>query len=474
LNPTKPDIIPVIDRTTEFESGGNGYGRGTGANAFEPRHLVWLRLLWGERRFLGRVILYGLIFSTVVAFVLPVRYASTVKLMPPDQQSSSGLAMTAMMAAKNSLGSMGGLGESLSGAAGDLLGLKNSTSLFTDMLGSRTVEDRLIDRFDLRKEYRDRYYQDARKDLAKHTDVVVDRKSDTLAITVTDRDPRRAQQMAQAYVDELNGLLSEVSTSSARRERIFIEQRLQTVKQDLSRIDKEFSEYESNNTVLDMPYQAKAMVEAAAQLQGELIAAQSQLDSLEQIYTPNNVRVRSVQARVNELKSQLRKMGGTADTENPAAGPDSTATDLYPSIKQLPLVGVHWLDLYRESKVQETVYELLTQQWELAKVQEAKEIPTAKVMDPANVPEKISFPPRLLLVSLGTLLAFLLAGVGIVGGAAWREVDSNSPEKQFITEICVHLRARMQMARENGDGALDVVHCFWRGEKNEISGKSSQ
>jgi capsule polysaccharide export protein KpsE/RkpR len=474
LNPPKPDTVPLIERTSEFEPDVNGYERATDAHAFEPKHLVWLRLLWSERRLLGRVVLYGLIFSTVVAYVLPVRYASTVKLMPPDQQSSSGLAMTAMMAAKNSLGSMGGLGEGLANAAGDLLGLKNSTSLFTDMLGSRTVRDRIINQFDLRKEYRDRYYQDARKDLAKHTDIEVDRKSDTLAITVTDHDAQRAQQMAQAYVEELNRLLSEVSTSSARRERIFIEQRLQTVKQDLDRISKEFSEYESSNTVLDMPYQAKAMVEAAARLQGELIAAQSQLDSLEQIYTPNNVRVRSLKARVDELKGQLKKMSGSASVVNGGPDQESNATDLYPPIKQLPLVGVRWLDLYRESKVQETVYELLTQQYELAKIQEAKEIPTVRVMDAANVPEKISFPPRLLLVCVGTLLGFLLAGTGVVAAAKWREVDPNSPEKQFLTEIWVHLRARMQMARENGRSPIGVARCFLRGEESGLSGKSEQ
>jgi capsule polysaccharide export protein KpsE/RkpR len=431
--------MPIIERPVPLEPGIGDYGEITGAG-LEPKHIVWLRLLWGERRFLGRVTFFGMLLSTLIALVLPPRYESTVRLMPPDEQSGSGLAMAAIMAAKNNLGSMGGLGGSLAGAAGDLLGLKNSTALFTDMLGSRTVEDRMIQRFDLRKEYGNRYWEDARKHLAKQTDIVVDRKSDVMSITVTDRDPRRAQQMAQAYVEELNGLVSEVSTSAARRERIFIEQRLQTVKQDLDHISKEFSEYESKNTVLDMPYQAKAMVEAAAQLQGQLIAAQSELEALEQIYTPNNVRVRSVKARVDELKNQLSKMSGSAGTVDSSAGQDLGTGELYPPIRELPLLGVRWLDLYRESRVQETVYELLTQQYELAKVQEAKEIPTVKVLDSASLAERRSFPKRTLIVLLGTFFAMTLGIVVVLGSARWKEIDSNSPEKRFLMEGWTDLR----------------------------------
>jgi capsule polysaccharide export protein KpsE/RkpR len=438
LNPPKQSTVPVIDRGAEFEPDVSGYAEVAGNPDFEPRHIVALRLLWSERRFLGRVTVYGIILAILVVLILPSRYKSVVRLMPPENQSGSGVAMAAMMTAKDSLGSMGGLGPSLAGAAGDLLGLKNSSALFSDMLQGRTIQDRMIQRFDLRKEYGDRYWDDARKHLAKHTEVDTDRKSDVMTISVEDRDPRRAQQLSQAYVEELDRLLAEVSTSAARRQRIFIEGRLETVKQSLDRTAKEFSEYSSKNTVLDMPYQAKAMVEAAAQLQGQLIIAQSELDAVEQTYTPSNVRVRSLKARVDELKSQLSKLGGSSGVE---AG--STSGDLYPSIRQLPLVGVRWLDLYREAKIQETVYELLTQQYELAKIQEAKEIPTIKVLDPADVPEKRSFPPRIAILMIGTLFAFSLGVIFVLGSAKWQQIDPNSPDKQFATEIWVQLRQKL-------------------------------
>lgn len=389
----------------------------------------WLWVLWERRGFLARVAVWSLILSTIVAFVIPKRYESTTRLMPPDAQSGSGMAMMAALAGK------GGLG--LSSMAGDLLGLKSSGALFIDILRSRTVEDRIINRFDLRKVYYDRYWEDARKDLTRYTEVSEDRKSGVITITVTDRDPGRAALIAQGYVDELDRLVAEVSTSSARRERIFIEQRLQSVRQDLDNASRRFSEYASQNTAIDITAQAKATVEAASRLEGELIAARSQLQGLEQIYSKDSVRVRSLQATVNELGSQLHRIGGDASDPSPnqnAAGGKSAAQE-FPSIRQLPLLGVKWADLYRETKVQETVYELLTQQYELAKIQEAKEIPTVKVLDAAYVPEKKSFPPRLLLMISGMLLAVCAGAVWILGRSVWQQIDSSDPRKQLGQEL---------------------------------------
>ena len=464
MNPPRQTDFPAIAQPPELEPEANGYSSLTETAPLDPIYIVWLRLLWGEARFLGRVMAYGAILAALIALILPKRYKSTTRLMPPDNQSGMGLGsmgMSALMAAKGNLSSMGGLGGTLAGAASDLLGLKNSTALFTDMLGGRTIEDRMVQRFDLRKEYGSRYWESARKQLAGHTDIEVDRKSDVLTITVEDRDPQRAQQMALAYVEELDRLLAEVSTSSARRERIFIEQRLQTVKQDLERASKQFSEYASKNTVLDMPYQVKAMVEAAAQLQGQLIVAQSQLEGLEQIYTPNNVRVRSLKARVDELKDQLSRMSGKSTPGATAPGTDSSASDLYPPIRQLPLVGVEWADLYREARIEDTVFELLTQQYELAKIEEAKEIPTVKILDRANVPERKSFPPRTGIVILGTLFSFVLGVLFVLGSAHWREIDPHSPGKQFAEQVWLELRERFA---SNGSKPWKVVSRVWKGQ----------
>ena len=232
----------------------------------------------------------------------------------------------------------------------------------------------------------------------------MDRKSQIITISVTDHDPKRAAAMGQAYVAELNRLVAELSTSSARRERIFLEERLKSVSQDLESAEKEFSQFSSKNTTLDIKEQGKAMVEAAATLQGQYIAAQSELEGLKQIYTDNNVRVRSVRARIDELKHQLEKLGGKGESMTDASS--QPGDSLYPSIRKLPLLGVTYADLYRRTKIQEAVLETLTKEYEMAKVQEAKEIPTVKVLDPANIPDKKSFPPRTLISAVGHCTRF--------------------------------------------------------------------
>jgi capsule polysaccharide export protein KpsE/RkpR len=401
-----------------------------------------LRLLWENRRLLIRVALYGFLASTLTAFLIPVRYASTARLMPPDNSQSGGLA-TAAAALSGAAGSLGGV-------AGEMLGLKSTSDIFVGILASRTAQDKLIQQFDLKKLYGDRRMEDARRDLAEHTGISVDRKSQIITLAVTDHDPKRAAAMGEAYVEELNRLVAELSTSSARRERIFLEERLQAVSKDLESAEKEFSQFSSKNSAIDIKEQGRAIVEAAATLQGQLIAAESELEGLKQIYTDNNVRVRSVKARMNELKRQLEKMGGKG--EDAAAPSDQQQASPYPSIRKLPLLGVTYADLYRRTRVQEAVFESLTKEYELAKVQEVKEIPTVKVLDSPNIPDKKSFPPRLVIMFLGTALAFGLATTWVLGTAAWEQTESNDPAKVFAQEVFTTMKASIPRFARNGSG----------------------
>jgi len=388
-----------------------------------------------------QAVLYGLLASTLLAFLIPTRYESTARLMPPDNTQSSGLAMAAAALS-------GGAGGGLGGVAGEMLGLKSTSEIFVGILSSRTVLDKLIQEFDLKKLYWDRRMEDARKDLAKHTDIFVDRKSQIITLTVTDHDPKRAAAMGEAYVAELNRLVAELSTSSARRERVFLEERLNAVSQDLEAAEKEFSQFSSKNTAIDIKEQGKAMVEAAATLQGQYIAAQSELEGLKQVYTDNNVRVRSVRARIAELKRQLEKLGGKGEQASEASG--QSADYLYPSIRKLPLLGVTYADLYRRTRVEEAVYESLTKEYELAKVQEVKEIPTVKVLDHPNIPEKKSFPPRLLITLFGTLIAVTLAATWVLGKTAWDEIGSNDPRKTLAQEVFTTVKANIPHFSRNG------------------------
>lgn len=445
------------------------------------------RLLWERRRFLLRATAIGLLASTLVAFLIPSSYTSTAQLMPPDQQSTSALAMMAGMASMTAKAG-GGLGT----IAGDLLGIKSSGALFVGVLRSQSAQDRLVDEFALRKVYRERLQIDARKKLDDNTSISEDRKSGIISISVTDHNPQRAAAIANAYVDELNSLVAQLSTSSAHRERVFLEERLKVVKRDLDEAVNQLAQFSSKNSTLDIQQEGKAMLDAAGFIAAQLIAAQSQLEGLRQIYTDSNSRVRAMQARVDELRHQLEKLGGTQSNPrknspgstlaknqaadpppgqvgdppaDPSADPEAARAGAmpYPTIRNLPLLGAKYSDYYRRAKIQETVFELLTQQYELAKVQEAKETPSVKVLDPGTIPEKKSFPPRLLIIFLGTVLATSMSAVWLLGSKQWRQADANDPRKLLAQEIVATAKARIPWSTRNGDSAGGEGQGFGEG-----------
>lgn len=391
--------------------------------------------LWESRGFLLKLSAYGGVLALMVAFLIPTKFESTTRLMPPDPPQGQGLAMLASLAGK--------VGANLGAVGGDLFGLKTSADLFATVLLSRTVQDDLISKFDLRQVYREKRWVDARKELTQRTDISIDRKSGVLTIQVTDHDPKRANELAQEYIAELNNVVTQLNTSSAHRERIFLEERLGQVKTELESAEKEFSQFASRNAAIDIKEQGKAMVEAAAALEGELVATQTELQGLRQIYTDYNVRVRTAQARVNELNRQIQKLGGRADSG--AAGTEGAKeSELYPSIRKLPLLGVTYSDLYRKTKVEETIFEILTQQFELAKIQEAKEVPSVKILDPPDIPEKRTFPPRFLILVTGTLFAFVLGVLCIFAKDGWKGTDPQDPGKLLLRNMICSMKPQLE------------------------------
>ncbi len=395
-------------------------------------------LLWEKRQFIFRCAAIGFLCSTVLVFLIPVRYTSTTRLMPPDQ---AGQGLASMLAALGKGGDLGSIG-------GELFGMKTSGDLFIGVLHSRTVEDAVVTKFDLRKVYGVSQDEDARKVLEGRTDVTSDRKSGIITIKVSDHDRSRAAGMAHEYVDALNQAVIGLNTSAAHKERVFLEDRLVGVQKDLEAAEKDFSKFASQNTAIDVKEQGRAMIGAAADIEGQLIATETQLEGLQQIYTPNNVRIRALQARIDEYRRQLKKMGGKsgtpAETANgaPADETSSDTSDLYPSIRQLPILGVTWADLYRNTKVEETVFETLTKQYELAKVEEARETPSVKVLDPADVPARKSFPPRTVFIALGLFTSVACGILWVLAYSRWKAVDPGEPGKLLIQEIASAVRAK--------------------------------
>ncbi len=435
---SKSDLLDplILDDEPASENGGEA----------RTSLIHYLQLLWQGRRLLTRVVAYGFLAALLIALLAPRKYESTARLMPPDSRpSATGLA--ALLSSSRDGGMIP--------LAGDLFGLKTTSALFVGVLRSRTVQDRIIEHFDLRRRYRLLPFgtpriENVRAELADNTTISEDRKSGIITISVRDKEPAVAKAMAQAYVRELNRLVAEVSTSEARRERTFLEERLKAVKQELDKAAGEFSQFASRNVTLDIKEQTRAMVEAAASLQAQLIVAETELQGLRQMYTDENVRVRSAKARIRELRGQIDKIGGGDLAPNAASNDETTH---YPSIRKLPLLGVEYANHYRRTRIAEMAYELLTRQYELARVQEAKEIPTVNVLDEPVVPEK-PVRSRMLIAAFGTILALAGGIAWILGSSRWDEIDATHPGKVLASEVWQELRGqRQRLFSRNGSKA---------------------
>lgn len=435
-----PTAIPI------YEPPGGPEGRPDGRDRPEPAGgmVANFRLLWREQRFLWRVALMTLGLSAAAVYSLPKNWQGVVKIVPGDGSGSMAAGGLLSRIANSSAAS--GPGLSLGLDAASLLGAKTPGAFYVEVLKSQTVRDRLIDRFDLQTHYwmgasrwksrrGDRYL--TRKKLKNFTEIEEDRKSGVITVTVTDYDPQMAAQIANAYIEELNRAAADLNTSDAHRERVFLEERLKGARQDLERASAGLSDFSSKNRVMDPQTQSKAMMDAAARIQGELIASESELRSLEQIYSSDNTRVRSLRARIGELQSQLTKMLGS----NAPPGVTEPATGSVPySLRTLPVLGLRYADLYRETKILEAVYEFLTQQYEMAKIQEAKELPTVRVMDPALPPERKSGPLRVLLICASVLVAVGLACAWLISKAAWARIPMRDPRRLLLEEIKADVR----------------------------------
>jgi uncharacterized protein involved in exopolysaccharide biosynthesis len=372
----------------------------------------------------------GFALSLGLALLTPNRYTSTAQLMPPDPQS---LTSTSMLSA------LTGLSYIAPNVGGLMLNTRTAGGTTIGILSSRTALDDIINRFNLREVYHCDLYVDARMKLQGATAFTEDKKSGLITISVTDLDRNRARDIAAAYVDELDKLLNLVSASAARRERIFLEQRLKLIKDELDSSSRKLSDFSSRNATLDIQKQGEATVEEASRIEGQLITAESELSGLKANLTDDNSRVRAVRARINVLQSQLRKLSGEGER---ADGSDLKTDEMLPSVRKLPLLGVTYYDLYRQVAMEETIYETLTKQYELAKVQEVKEVPPIKVLDEPVPAEKKSYPHRLTLVILGTWIGAIAGIAWIIAGKWWNSADDSHPVKALGVMLVRLIRHR--------------------------------
>ncbi len=350
-------------------------------------------LLTQNKRFIMRFVLGAIVLAIAVALILPVSYEAQVVLLPPSGQGSS--LASALLGQIGNLGSLG----SLSAVAGGF-GMKTPTDMYVSLLKSRTVEDATIQRFSLISEYKTKRLSDARKVFERKANVVAGQKDGLIRITVEDHDAKRAAELANGYVEEFKKLSASLAITEAARRRLFFEQQLQPAKEQLATAEEEMRKTQQETGVLQIDSQARALIESTAVLRAQVVAKEVQIQSMRSFATEDNPEIVMAKQQLAALQSQLEQIAGSRQ---------DTGSDIVLSKGRVTGAGLEYLRKYRDLKYYETVYELLTKELEIAKLDEAREGEVVQIVDTAVTPDKKASPHRTLIVIGATILAFFVA-----------------------------------------------------------------
>jgi len=348
-----------------------------------------LIVLVRRKRVILKITAAFLIVGLVSALVMPKVYTATTSVLPPQQGSSMS---SAIMSQIGSLGSLGAL-------AGASVGLKNPNDMYVAMFKSRTVEDAMIQRFGLMAEYHQKYMSTARKAFEGHATVESGTKDNLIHISVDDKNPNRAAEMANAYVEEYRRLSEHLAIGEAAQRRLFFEQQLEQAKDNLANSEEALKITQQKTGMIQLDSQARALIQSAAELRAQITAKEVQLQAMRTYATGQNSDVVQAQEELDGLRTELAKLGGNAD--------DSSAGLIMPK-GQVSQAGIEYVRKLRDVKYYETIFEILARQFELAKLDEAKEGALIQVVDPAIVPDYKSAPKRALITVIATIAGLFI------------------------------------------------------------------
>lgn len=355
-----------------------------------------IRVAIKRRKLVGIAALTIVGLGSAVALLLPSRYVATTVILPPQQGGSAG---TAMMAQLSNLSSMTGVGASA-------LGLKNPNDLQVSLLKSRTVEDAMVARFHLQALYNVKRLSSARKKWEKKTYIDNGLKDGLIRLSVTDRDPRRAAEMANGWVEEYRRLSANLAVNEASGRRLFFERQVNEASENLARAEEEMKQTEQRTGVMEMDGQAHAMIAAAAVLRAQVAAKKVEIQAMRQFAAEENPDLERAQQELSSLEAQLTAMD---------VAHDRLSGDLVAPKGTVSQAGLEYARALREVKYRETVVGLLMRLQEVARVDEARQGAQVQIVDAAVVPDRPTSLFRIwivlgaLLVSLPLALALALA-----------------------------------------------------------------
>jgi uncharacterized protein involved in exopolysaccharide biosynthesis len=353
------------------------------------------------------------VVSCALSFVLPDEYKATTKLLPPQQAQSGAAAMLSQ------------LGGAAAGLAGGLAGLKSPNDLYIGMLKSRTVADNLIAKFNLKNVYDTDSQEKARKKLEDETTISAG-KDGLITIEVENKDKKLVAKIANSYVDQLFALTKVLAVTEASQRRVFFERQLELAKNNLAEAEMSLKSALDTHGVISVDTESRAILETVGRLRAQISAKEIELSSMRAFLTENNPSYRKTEEELSSLRAELSKLENGRPQQS-VNGESNQA-------------GLKNIKLLRDVKYNQMLYELLAKQYEVARLDEAKEPSIIQVLDPAVDPERKSKPKRALLVLISTLFA-VLAGIALafLSEAKQRALLRSDGRDQW-NELKSHLR----------------------------------
>jgi tyrosine-protein kinase Etk/Wzc len=394
---------------TETVAGNNAELLESDQYAGEIFLLTSLLLIGQKRRFVAIITLGAALLTLLIVFLIPNEYTAATLILPPAQNSSMSSALMSQLGNSAALASVAGAG----------LGIKNPSDMYVALFHSRTVEDAVIRRFGLMARYRAKNTTEARTEFEDHSAVILGTKDGLIRITIRDRDPRFAADIANGYLEEFRKLSANLAITEASQRRVFFQQQLAESNANLVASEEAMKRTQQSTGIIQIDSQSRALIESAAALRAQVAAKQVQLQAMRSYGTEANPDIVTAKDQLAGLQSQLAKLSGTGgDPNSDMIVPRGKVTD----------ANMEYLRKLRDLKFSETVTEMISKQFEAAKLDEAREGAIVQVVDPAVPPDKKSSPHRLLIVLLITLVAFLSSVLWILSKYRWMQM-MRDPER---------------------------------------------
>jgi uncharacterized protein involved in exopolysaccharide biosynthesis len=398
---------PVLEHSGEVE------------NIHFPEPLI---VVAKHKSFIFKFVGVALILSIITVFLLPKTYTAKTKIMPPQQNQSMGA-----MAALSQLGPLAAL-------AGQGMGLRTPSDLYVALLRSDTVAYSLIDRFSLMTVYGKKLRIDARRRLEDRTEISAG-KEGVISISVDDRSPQRAADLANGYVEELDKLTKTLNMTEAGKRRLFFEREVKMANDDLANAEVALKQTQEKTGLILLDSQSRAMIASLTSLRAAIAAQEVKVQAIRSFATSENPDMVMAEQELATMRAQLERVERGQGKRSVADVP----------IENVPTAGLEYVRKYRDVHYHEALFALLAKQYEAAKIDEARDTLFVQQLDKALRPEKHSWPKRFILVLVATILALLLA---IMSASYLENIERAKEDPQFAARLQLfqfYLRGRQKL-----------------------------